>query len=420
MAINNASFPILSPEQANPVLTGMQRSQELQKLIQDTIAQKLHNQKMQAIMQYIGPQAQAELYKQQLANRLSEGQNPSLISEEQSKAISSNLGLNQAAFKSALIKQIAQEKGLNLGGAPDQSQSQQIPNAGLPMSQAIRQKLAANLQAGGMQGQEAQEIPGGIDADNLSPGEQAQAERIANAPIYPAQGNEAPSHADMVSQQVKKLQDEAQEYQMAGLPGSEAKLKVADQLMHGTFQQQRQILTDQEKIQDYKDMGALASNGTYFLNDFDRLLKKAGDELFYPGIRKISNWTQDDYQSLRRDAQYMAASLPHLLGVSPKGINQHLEDNLRALAGDPEGQVKNTLVHDSQLLRELFERGLLTGSLWEGHLKKNGDLKTYSAFNGDLMKHFESKAEFKSWLAKQSPEVQKAAYSQFQKSKGQK
>src|SRR3569623_67067 len=111
---------------------------------------------------------------------------------------------------------------------------------------------------------------------------------------------------------------------------------------------------------------------------------------------------------------------PHLLGVSPKGINQHLEDNLRALAGDPEGQVKNTLVHDSQLLRELFERGLLTGSLWEVLLKKNVDLKTYSAFNGDLMKHFESKAEFKSWLAKQSPEVQKAAYSQFQKSKGQK
>lgn len=397
MPVNMPGLPALSYEQNTPVLSGYHQSLQNQLILQEMLKQKIANAIAKSTMQYAPQQTLAALQGSQLANQ------GAGIANQQNQ-----LGLDVA--RNQLIR-----KGLMPGGQSGMPQplgDNMAPSAPsgdnqqLPMSNDQIEKLKKIFGE-----KNVQNAPGQIQPpqqgmqqpqDGMQPGMQSQPQM------------QQPTNAYQQNQQ------NAQDYQaLATAFGASGKggtyVNLANQAREGTPQQREQIKSDTKRIAEIQDSGAAAKTGTYYLNDFENLLQKMNSVRFVPGIGKVSGLTSEEYQSLQRDAEIMGNQLPHLFGVPAKGFNVKLEESLRRIAGNPHGQLKGTLEHDVENLRQLFDRGIINSALAPYHRDKKGDLSHFSPYGGNFEGYFDSKEEYHQWLKQQPSDVQAAVHRQMKK-----
>lgn len=407
MAINNFNVQPQSFAESNPTLQGLLQSQDFQQKF-------LANQLQKKINQYATQNQQANLIKTLLQNQI--------------------LGVNQKYAEPMAQAELGQKNianalknfGLSQASGDDSNQNFMMP----PMPQQqfpINQQQATELDK--LQPQSNDYYAKVASTLNNHP-EIAEHPEIGKALVdqlkqqYGMQSANRPvpipnlGMQNNPEQQQQALRDKAQRLSYAFPDAAKVLNEQASQLMRGSFPEQKKTEFDLKKLAEAQDSAASAGKGTYFLNDFEKLVNNIDAKRFYPGIGRISGLTNDEYQSLQRDAENMGNLLPHLFGVPSKGFNVKLEESLRRLAGNPHGQLKGTLQHDVENLRELFDQGTINSALVPYIKNKQGHLDQYRPYTGDLSGYFDSKEEYHNWLKSQPNEVQVAVHRQISKRKG--
>ncbi len=440
-SVPNISTPLLSPEQASPILTGMQR-------YQDMLRTQLENRRNQATLQYAAPQSAADLQKQLLANKMQEYAVRYGDQAAQAAARTASAGAQQAeinnVFNQGALQSYLQRHGnpggpmpqgiqmpSQLGGNQSDQQNPyitpgpdlmsdrgfaalangQTPDNGinavgpvLPMSQKMQQALAAKFQ----------NQPGGPQQFG-QPGQQqmpsGQSQGMAN--------NQQLSPEQSAQQQANDLLSQANDFaiarpEMASSLRAQAK-SILDNVPGYTEQKKRDVLNQQESNIKAGATGPAQDALDRYKEDL--LALKGHPEYFYPGVTMVTQHLPA-FQRLERDANLISASLPKIIGSGQTKPHVGLEQMLSRVAGHPWSQRYETLQQDADVIQDLIDMARIDAPLRAYATQKQGTAKKYIPYSGGKPTQFDTKEEYASWLSSQPPEVQDAAARQFHKKRG--